>query len=46
MIWYDYTRLKYNENRNCSPRDVKKLVDDALEEIEWVKSILRRKKGH
>jgi hypothetical protein len=44
-IWYDYTRLKFEEQEKCNGKQVKKLVSDALEELEWVKSVLARKNG-
>lgn len=43
-IWYDYLRLKLEEN--VSIRDdkrVKKLLVAAHEEVDWVASVLERK---
>lgn len=43
--WYDYLRLKYEENANV--KDEKRIVfllKQAREEIDWVQSILDRKK--
>ena len=43
-IWYDYVRLKYIENQNLRDKDrVKKILAEAREELEWVKSVLNRK---
>jgi hypothetical protein len=43
-IWYDYTRLKFEENEAVSDvKIIKSLINNADEEIEWVQSILARK---
>lgn len=43
-IWYDYTRLKFEENAQVTDKaKIKKLIADAEEEINWVKSVLDRK---
>lgn len=41
-LWYDYTRLKFQENAQCNAAEVRKLVSNAHEELEWVKSVLQR----
>lgn len=42
-LWYDYTRLKFDENASKSNQEVRKLVKDAYEELDWVKSVIARK---
>jgi hypothetical protein len=43
-IWYDYTRLKFQENADCrDPVKLQKLIKDAKEELEWTESLVKRK---
>lgn len=42
-LWYDYTKLKFEENAVKRPEEVKKIVSAAYEELEWVQSVLSRK---
>jgi uncharacterized protein (DUF2461 family) len=43
-VWYDYTRLKYEEHKHLSdPERIKSLITDATEQIQWTKSIILRK---
>ena len=43
-IWYDYTRLKFGENESVGDEKVvQKLLKDGYEELEWVKSVIRRR---
>ena len=45
-IWYDYTRLKFAENEGLKDEKVlEKRLKDGNEELEWVVSVLKRKKG-
>lgn len=44
-IWYDYTRLKFEENANVSdPKKLAKLIEAGNEELTWMESVLERKK--
>ncbi len=43
-IWYDYTRLKFQEQEQADVKSIPKLVDGADEQIDWVQSIISRKK--
>ena len=44
-IWYDYTRLKYYENKNLKDeKQIKRIIEEGIEQIDWVKSILNSKK--
>ena len=44
-IWYDYARLKFAENEDVKDEKVvDKLLKDGNEELEWVISVLKRKK--
>ncbi len=43
-IWYDYTRLKFAENEAVNDEKVvEKLLKDGNEELEWVKSVIKRR---
>lgn len=43
-VWYDYTRLKYEENKHISdPERIKSIITEATEQINWTKSIILRK---
>ena len=43
-IWYDYTRLKYEEYKDLKDeKRIKKIIDEGIEQIEWVSSLLRLK---
>ena len=43
-IWYDYTKLKYQENRKLSDeKKITRVIQDASEQLEWMKSIIDRK---
>lgn len=45
-IWYDYVRLKYEESANVTDKEkIKKLIRGGFEELDWVQSVLTRKKG-
>lgn len=45
-IWYDYTRLKYEENAYVTdPIKLKKLIEAGNEELAWMESVLERKKN-
>lgn len=42
--WYDYVRLKYEENAGLKDAAViKKTIDSAYEELDWVQSVLNRR---
>lgn len=42
--YYDYTRLKIMENEHVKGKtEIRKLIEDANEELAWVESVLRRK---
>ncbi|RYG68773.1 hypothetical protein EON64_04410 [archaeon] len=42
-LWYEYTRLKFAENQSKNSQEVKKLIKNAYEELDWVKSVIARK---
>ena len=43
-IWRDYTRLKFNQNRNIrDTNQINTLILQALDEIKWVEYILTNK---
>ena len=43
-IWYDYTKLKYEDNKTLSDeRKILREIKEAEEQIEWTKSVLHRK---
>lgn len=43
-IWYDYLRLKLEENVSLrDDKKLKKLLAAAHEEVDWVASVLERK---
>ena len=43
-MYYDYTRLKFGEHQHVkSTKELDKLIVDAREELEWVKSVVSRK---
>ena len=45
-IWYDYTRLKFGENEKVTdPVKLNKLIKSGHEELEWMESVLDRKKN-
>lgn len=45
-IWYDYVRLKYDENANVTDKEkIKTLIRNGFEELDWVESVLARKKS-
>ena len=45
-IWYDYLRLKLQENAHVrDDRNVKKLLAAGHEEVDWVITVLDRKKN-
>lgn len=45
-IWYDYTKLKYEENKMLSEeKKIARVIQEAEEQIEWMKSIIDRKKN-
>jgi len=44
-IWYDYLKLKLEENANVrDDKKIKRLLAAGHEELEWVESVLERKK--
>ena len=41
--WYDYLRLKYDESKGeVDANKIKKMLKEAEEELEWVKTIIER----
>ena len=44
-LWYDYTRLKFDENAEVKdPNRLKQLIRDGLEELAWMETVIERKK--
>jgi NurA-like 5'-3' nuclease len=44
-LWYDYVRLKYEENKNVTdPVKLKRLIEQGKEELTWMESVLERTK--
>jgi NurA-like 5'-3' nuclease len=44
-LWYDYVRLKYEENKSVTdPLKLKKLIEQGKEELTWMESVLDRTK--
>jgi NurA-like 5'-3' nuclease len=44
-LWYDYVRLKYEENENVTdPVKLKRLIEQGKEELTWMESVLERTK--
>ena len=45
MIWYDYLRLKYEENATLdNEKKILGLIADGEESLAWTRTILDRKK--
>ena len=43
--YYDYVRLKYEENNHLTNKhEIQKVVQQAYEEMEWLQTVLDRKK--
>mmetsp|Transcript_21264 Transcript_21264/g.30457 ORF Transcript_21264/g.30457 Transcript_21264/m.30457 type:complete len:85 (-) Transcript_21264:85-339(-) len=43
--WYDYTRLKYDENKLVTDeKKISRILTDAKEQVCWMSSIIERKK--
>ena len=43
--WYDYTRLKYDENKLVTDeKKISRIISDAKEQLCWMASIIERKK--
>jgi hypothetical protein len=44
-LWYDYTRLKYQENASVTdPIKIKKLIEQGKEELSWMETVIQRTK--
>lgn len=44
-LWYDYTRLKFEENAEITdPVKIKRLIKEGNEELAWMETVLERKK--
>jgi hypothetical protein len=45
-VYYDYARLKFKENKSVKDeKQIKKLLINAVEEIQWLESVLSRKEN-
>lgn len=43
--WYDYTKMKFRDNREIKdPQRIKNLIAEASEEIDFVENMLKLKK--
>lgn len=43
--WYDYIKLKFEENRgNNDETKIKKLFSEANEQLDWVQTVIARRK--
>jgi predicted RNA-binding protein with EMAP domain len=43
-LWYDYVRLKYDENSSLKDKQkIDKVIAAAYEELSWVQTVLDRK---
>lgn len=44
QLWYDYLRLKFEENATIrDPKRIKQVLEEGEESLEWTLSILKRK---